>query len=345
MIQEKIAKLVKGIDLTETEMVQFMNEIMEGRVSPAQTGAFLVALRIKGETIDEITGAARVMREKCTPVTARNSDPADPVLDTCGTGGDSTGTFNVSTAAAFVAAGAGVRVAKHGNRSVSSNSGSADLVESMGISLEMTPETMSRCLAETGITFMFAPRLHSAMKHVVGPRREIGLRTIFNMLGPLTNPAGASAQVIGVYDPALTTPLAGVLGKLGCRNAMVVHGDGFDELTVTGPSHITHLTGETIREITITPEELGLPRHELTDLKAADVNESRKMVLSVLAGDRGAPRDMVLINSSAALVTAGKCNSLKDGIRLAAETIDSGKAMAKVEELIAFSNGSNKPSK
>lgn len=339
MIQEAIAKVVERKDLSETEMVEAMNEIMEGRTTPAQTGALLVALRMKGESVEEITGAARVMRAKALRIPPPALEQGELVVDTCGTGGDGTGTFNVSTIAAFVVAGAGVKVAKHGNRAVSSLCGSADLMEALGVSLEVSPERLADCLNQVGICFLFAPLVHSAMKHAIGPRRELGLRTIFNILGPLTNPAGATAQVMGVYDPALTTTLAEVLGRLGVPSAFVVHGEGgYDEITVTGRTKMARLANGEVTEITITPGELGLSVAQPEEIAGGDAADSAALCREILEGKPGAPRDMVLMNVAAALVAAGRAPDMKAGVGLAAGSIDSGAAMAKLKALVEASN-------
>ena len=338
-IKQAIAKVITRQDLSEDEMVDVMNEIMGGSATPAQIGSFITALRMKGETVAEITGAVLVMRAKATPiVTGVDVSHGGILVDTCGTGGDGSGTFNVSTTSAFVVAGGGVVVAKHGNRSVSSHCGSADVLEAAGVSLSLTPEQISRCVQEVGIGFLFAPALHGAMKHAIGPRREIGIRTIFNILGPLTNPAGANVQVIGVFAEALTEPLAEVLGRLGSRRALVVHGEGnLDELTVTGSTRISDLHEGKVSTYTITPEELGLPRASIADLiGGATPQESAAQMRAILAGEQGAKRDMVLINAGAALMAAGVTADLQAGVAMAAEIIDSGKALAKLEQLVAF---------
>jgi anthranilate phosphoribosyltransferase len=340
-IKQAIARVVQQQDLQETEMVDVMNEIMGGEATPAQIGSFITALRMKGETVDEITGAVRVMREKATPI-ASGVDVAqgEVLVDTCGTGGDGSGTFNVSTTTAFVVAGAGLPVAKHGNRSVSSNCGSADVLEAAGVSLGISPERVGECIREIGIGFLFAPALHGAMKHAIGPRREMGIRTIFNVLGPLTNPAGANVQVLGVFDAALIVPLANVLGKLGSKRALVVHGEGnLDELTVTGETLVAELHNGAVVSYTVNPEDFGFTRATLEQLKGgADAAESAEQMKAVLGGEKGAKRDMVLLNSGAALMAGGICDDLKDGIAKAAEVIDSGKALKKLEQLVEFSN-------
>ena len=340
MIKEAINKLVIGKDLDETLMVAVMNEIMSGETTPAQIGAFITALRIKGETIEEISGAAKVMREKSTRIaTDVAMSEGEVLVDTCGTGGDSSGTFNVSTTTAFVVAGAGIPVAKHGNRSVSSLCGSADVLEALGVNLELTPEQVGACMQEVGIGFLFAPMLHGAMKYAIGPRREIGIRTIFNVLGPLTNPAGANVQLLGVYSPDLCEKLAQVLGRLGSKRAMVVCGAGnVDELTVTGETEVAELVDGKVRNYVVRPEDFGMQRSRLADLKGGDTaEESAEQLRGLLQGAIGPRRDMLLLNSGAALYVAGKVPDMKTGVELATEVIDSGAALAKLEALVSFS--------
>ncbi len=337
MIQEAISKVVTGADLSEGEMVDVMDEVMSGACTPAQIGSFITALRMKGETIDEITGAARVMREKAARVDAGTGDGV--LVDTCGTGGDSSGTFNVSTTAAFVVAGAGVTVAKHGNRSITSHCGSADVLEALGVDLNLSPEQVGQCIREVGIGFMFAPVMHGAMKHAIGPRREIGIRTVFNILGPLTNPAGANVQVMGVFDPALTGKLAAVLGKLGALRALVVCGAGnMDELTLTGDTKVAEWKDGQVSEYMVSPEDAGLSRATIDDLKGKeDAGTSAAHLRQILGGEPGACLDMVLLNAGAALMVAGKAEDLKGGVELARETVASGAALNKVDGLVAFS--------
>jgi anthranilate phosphoribosyltransferase len=340
-IKEAIGKVVQKEDLTEEEMVDVMNEIMGGKATNAQIGSFITALRMKSETVEEITGAVRVMRAKATPISSGVDVNAGEILvDTCGTGGDGSGTFNVSTTTAFVVAGAGVPVAKHGNRSVSSSCGSADVLEAAGVALNISAEQISKCIQEVGIGFLFAPALHGAMKYAIGPRKEMGIRTIFNILGPLTNPAGANVQVLGVFNGELTEPLAQVLGKLGSKRALVVHGEGnLDELTVTGSTKVSELNNGKVTTYTVNPEDFGLLKASIEDLQGgADAEESAQQMRAVLSGEKGAKRDMVLLNSGAALMAAGLCDDLKDGIDRAAAIIDSGKALAKLDQLISYSN-------
>lgn len=349
MIQEAIGKVVNREDLSQAEMETVMNEIMSGEATPAQIGAFITALRMKGETVDEIVGAARVMREKATRINVIDSSlsldrddiniDAETILDTCGTGGDGTNTFNVSTATAFVVAGGGVKVAKHGNRAVSSQCGSADVLEKLGVKLDISPQEVERCVREIGIGFLFAPLFHGAMKYAAGPRKEIGLRTIFNVLGPLTNPAGATAQVLGVYSPDLTEKMALVLGKLGSREAFVVCGEGtFDEISICSPTRIAHLINGEVRSYQITPEEYGFPRAAIESIKGGDAQENARIIHDILDGREGARKDMVLLNSAAAFAAAGLDRDLKSGIERAREVINSGKAKQKLEQLIEFTN-------
>jgi len=340
-IKEAINKVVVKDDLTENEMVDVMNEIMGGEATAAQIGSFITALRMKSETVEEITGAVRVMREKATTIDSGVDTAAGNVLvDTCGTGGDSSGTFNVSTTAAFVVAGSGLPVAKHGNRSITSNCGSADVLEAIGVKLDISPELVGKCIQEIGIGFLFAPALHGAMKHAIGPRKELGIRTIFNILGPLTNPAGANVQVLGVFNGDLTEPMAHVLQKLGSKRALVVHGEGnLDELTVTGQTKVSELKNGEVTTYTINPEDFGLNKASLEDLQGgSNAEEAASQMRTVLEGKNGAKRDMVLLNSGAALMAAGLCEDLKTGIAQAAKVIDSGAALQKLEQLITFTN-------
>lgn len=349
MIKKAIAKVVERHNLSEAEMIEVMDQIMSGESTQAQTAAFITALRMKGETVDEITGAARVMRDRATCIrVGRNVLDIDredinldmeTVLDTCGTGGSGTNTFNVSTTVAFVVSACGVRVAKHGNRSVSSACGSADVLEALGVNLDVTPELVERCITEIGIGFLFAPALHGAMKYAIGPRKEIGIRTIFNILGPLTNPAGAQCQVLGVYREELAETLAHVLKKLGCRRGFVVHGlDGMDEITLTTETRVAEVTSAGVTCRLFNPEELGLARCSMAELKGGDAEANAAIVRDVLAGVPGPKRDIVLLNASFGLVAAGKAEDPAEGLRLAAEAIDSGRAMAQLEKLVAMTN-------
>jgi anthranilate phosphoribosyltransferase len=334
MITDAIRKIVDGRDLSRTEAVEAMNEVMGGEATDAQIAALITALRMKGETPDEISGCAAVMREKAVAVKPK----AIGVVDTCGTGGDMSGTFNISTTAAFVVAGAGVPVAKHGNRSVSSSCGSADLLEALGVNLGIAPETVAAAIDEVGIGFLFAPALHLAMKYAIGPRKQIGIRTIFNVLGPLTNPAGAEYQVLGVYSRDLTETIAEVLLSLGTKHALVVHGDGLDEITTTGRTKISEVNNGEISTYEIDPEDLGLPLVNREALAGGSVERNVEITRAVLAGEPGPARDIVMVNASAALVAAEKAADLRAGIELAAESLDSGRAAKKLTELIAFTN-------
>lgn len=339
MIRETINQLLEGESLSAEQAEEVMDEIMTGSATPAQIAGFLVALRVKGETVDEITGCARAMRRAAVQVRPTRTD----IVDTCGTGGDRAGTFNISTTTAFVVAGAGLGVAKHGNRSVSSQSGSADVLEAMGVNLEMTPEQVAQTIDEIGIGFLFAPKFHPAMRYAIGPRRELGVRTVFNILGPLTNPAGAAAQLLGVYDASLTELLARVLQQLGCRAAYVVHGFGpLDELTTTGPNQVSYFgiapaNGRVLTEA-LDPRELGFAPAQPDDLRGGDPDENARILHGVLAGeDRGPRRDVVLLNAAAALVAGGAAADLREGIARAAESIDSGAALRALEALITYS--------
>ena len=345
IITEAVRALVDRRDLTRLEAAAAMEAIMSGAATNAQIAAFLTALRMKGETVEELIGFAQVMREKVVKVRPRAGDVVgatgtdrEMLIDTCGTGGDASGTFNVSTATAFVVAGAGLRVAKHGNRSVSSLCGSADVVETLGIDIELSPAQVASCIDEVGIGFLYAPLLHTAMKHVMATRREMGVRTVFNMLGPLTNPAGANAQVIGVYAAALTDPLARVLAELGTLRAFVVHGaDGLDEISNTGESHISEVHEGVVRSSTVRPEDFGMPRAAIRDLQGGDREENARIIRQVLGGETGPRRDIVLMNAAAALVVGNKAEDLKEGVALAAAAIDERSAAGKLEDLIALS--------
>jgi len=345
IITEAVRTLVDRGNLTRIEAAAAMEAIMSGAATNAQIAAFLTALRMKGETVEELIGFAQVMRQKAVKVRTRGVDVVaqtgtdrEMLIDTCGTGGDASGTFNVSTATAFVVAGAGLRVAKHGNRSVSSLCGSADVVETLGISVELSPAKVAQCVDEVGIGFLYAPLLHTAMKHVMAARREMGIRTVFNMLGPLTNPAGANAQVIGVYADALTEPLARVLAELGTIRAFVVHGaDGLDEISNTGESHIAEVHEGVVRTSRVRPEDFGLARAKIGDLQGGDRDENAHIIRRVLAGDAGPRRDIVLMNSAAALVVGARSRDLKEGVALAAQSIDSGAAAGKLDALISLS--------
>ncbi len=333
-IREAIDAIVnQGRDLTEDEASSAMREIMSGQATPAQIGAFLIALRLKGETVEEIAGMARVMREHSLRVEVEGA-----LVDTCGTGGDAQGTFNVSTAAAFVAAGAGARVAKHGNRAMSSACGSADVLEALGAKIDLPPEGVARCIREAGFGFMFAQAFHPAMKHVAGPRREIGVRTVFNILGPLTNPAGAQAQVLGVARPELAPKMAAALQRLGSRRALVVHGhEGLDEISLSGPSTIHEVQGGESRQYTVSPEEVGLTSAPVAAIRGGSAEENAAALRAVLDGQPGPLREIVLLNAAAALVAAEVAADLRDGVRLAGAAIDSGAARKRLEQFIELS--------
>jgi anthranilate phosphoribosyltransferase len=335
-IREALEKLVNRASLSEAEMIEVMNQIMTGEASPLQVASFLTALRMKGETIEEITGAARVMRDKAHRVKVA----AQTVLDTCGTGGDQKRTFNISTTSAFVVAGAGVKVAKHGNRSVSSQSGSADVLSALGVKIDAPTEKVEACIDKIGIGFLFAPLLHEAMKYAVQPRRDIGIRTVFNLLGPLTNPALASHQLIGLYSGDLVPVIAQVLKNLGSARAMVVHGlEGLDEISPCGPTKIAELRDGVVREYRLEPEQLGIKRCRLEEICCEGVEESAAMVRGVLDGAKGPAREVVMLNSGAALYVGGKADSLEQGLKLAAESIDSGKARHKLDQLVQMTAG------
>jgi len=330
MIKEAISKVIQNQNLTQDETVTVMNEIMSGQASDAQIASFITALRMKGETVDEITGGALVMREKVTKINVEGD-----VVDTCGTGGDGLHTFNISTISAFVVAGCGIKVAKHGNKSVSSKCGSADLLIGFGVNIEVPPEIIEKCIKNVGIGFLFAPKLHLAMKYAIGPRREIGIRTIFNILGPLTNPAGAKRQLLGVYDEKLTEPLANVLKNLGSKRVFVVHGEeGLDEVSICGRTKISELkeNGE-ISTYWITPEDFGMSRATIDKIKGGDTQKNIDLTLQVLKGRDGALRDVILLNSAFGIMAGGKANTVEEGIELAAKSIDSGKALEKLERL------------
>jgi len=334
MIKEAVNILVSGMSLSEAEMAECMNEVMEGRSTDAQIGAFLAALRMKGETVDEITGAARVMREKAAKIKS-----PEGVLDTCGTGGDMSHTFNISTTVAIVAAAAGIPVAKHGNRSVSSKSGSADVLEALGIKIDLQPEKVEKCLFETGFGFLFAPLFHPAMKYAIGPRREMAVRTIFNILGPITNPAGAKRQILGVFSGNLTETLARVLGNLGAEDAMVVHGeDGLDEITITNGTKASRFSKGKAENIILAPEDFGLERGKRDDLIGGDKDENARISVQILKGEKGPKRDIVIINSAAAIVIAGKTDDFRVGAEMAKDALDSGRALRKLEDIKRVSN-------
>lgn len=338
-IQQALASVVAKTDLSQSEMAAVMRQIMTGEATPAQIGGFLVALRMKGETVDEITGAAQVMRELASGVTI----DAENIVDTCGTGGDGANLFNVSTASAFVVAACGGKVAKHGNRSVSSSTGSADVLEEAGVHLNISPESVARCVEEVGVGFMFAPAHHSAMKHAIGPRKELAMRTIFNMLGPMTNPAGVKRQVIGVFDQALCRPMAEVLQKLGSEHVLIVHAsDGLDEFTLSGSTAVAELKDNTITEYIINPEDVGLTTASLDGLSVNSANESLALIMDAL-GSRKAPHaykaaDIIAFNAGAAVYVSGIADTLEEGVRMAEDAVGSGLARAKIQELASFTD-------
>ncbi|WAC06442.1 MAG: anthranilate phosphoribosyltransferase [Thermodesulfobacteriota bacterium] len=335
MIKEAIEKAIILQNFSEQEMSEIMEEIMEGKATPAQIGALLTALRIKGEAIAELTGAARAMRRHAIFIDAASNN----ILDTCGTGGDKSNTFNISTTVAFVAAGGGLTVAKHGNRSVSSKCGSADLLEELGVNIQADPEILEQCIREIGIGFLFAPKLHGAMKYAGQVRREIGIRTIFNMLGPLTNPAGATCQVLGVYAAGLTEMFASVLKNLGTKKALVVHGaDGLDEITLRGETRVTELSAGQIKTYNLNPRTFFDKTYSPDDFRGGDPKENARITKAILAGEKGAPRDIVLINAAAALLAGETVSNLTQGIKRAEEIIDSGEAAKKLKQLIELSN-------
>ena len=335
MIKEALGKIVERVDLTEAEAEGVMREIMEGAATPSQIASYITALRMKGESVSEITGSARVMREKSLHV--RVDDPL--VVDTCGTGGDRMQTFNISTTVAFVVAGAGVTVAKHGNRSVSSSCGSADVLKALGVHIDLQPERVEACINEIGIGFLFAPLFHGAMKHAVIPRQETGIRTIFNILGPLTNPARASIQVLGVFSPDLTDLLAQVLLNLGSTHCFIVHGmDGLDEITITGKSRVSEGKGGRVAAYYLEPKDFQLSEGSVKDLAGGNAEVNAGILLSILKGEKGPKREVVLMNAAPALVAAGKARTLQEGLAIAEESIDSGMALAKLDRLREVSN-------
>lgn len=334
MMREVIGKVVAGKNLAADEAARAVRAVMEGKATPAQIGGFLTALRVKGETMEEIYGAALAMREKAVPICRGRKG----LLDTCGTGGDGSNTFNISTTAAFILAAAGVPVAKHGNRAISSACGSADLLEALGIKVDLTPRQVEAAVEEVGIGFLFAPLFHQAMKYAAGPRKELGFRTVFNLLGPLTNPAGADYQLAGVFRRELLPVLAEVLARLGVKRALVVHGaGGIDELSLAGENFLCEVAGGRIRSYTLHPEEVGLPYSPVEQLKGGSAQENAGIFRAVLSGEKGPRRAVVLLNAGAALYVAGRADTIRDGVKLAAEIIDSGAALAKMEALAAFS--------
>lgn len=342
MIKEAIRKVVDGFDLKRAEMAACMDEIMTGKATPAQIGSFITALRLKGETVEEITGAAMVMREKAVKIDINKGKRAsdhEVMVDTCGTGGSGADTFNISTASAFVVSGAGLRVAKHGNRGVSSQCGSADVMKALGVNIDIDPRKVKECIEKIGIGFLYAPLFHGAMKHAIGPRREIGIRTIFNILGPLTNPAKADCQVLGVYREELTEAMANVLKNLGTKRAFVVHGsDALDEISITGKSKVSELKDGNVRSFYVKPQDFGMKMAKLRDIKGGSSEENAGIIRNVLKGEKGPRQDVVLLNASAAVVAGGTAEDFKKGVKIARESIESGKAMERLEKLIEFTN-------
>ncbi len=334
-MQAAIRSVTERRDLPEADMIEVMRLIMTGEATPAQIGGFLIGLRMKGETVDEITAAARVMRELATPVPVSG----EHLVDTCGTGGDGASTFNISTASAIVTAAAGARVAKHGNRSVSSSCGSADVLEAAGVNLDLGAEQVARCVDEIGVGFLFAPKHHSAMKHAIGPRKEMGVRTLFNLLGPLTNPAGAPNQVLGVFSADWLEPLAQVLGKLGSRHVLVVHADdGLDEISIGGSTQIAELKDGEVSTYRVSPGQFGMEVGKVKDLAVPDAAASLAMINAVFDGADGAARDIVLLNAGAAVYVSGLASSLENGIELARQAVASGAAKQKFKQLIETSS-------
>jgi len=332
-IQDAIALVTKRVDLTREQAAEAMSCLMSGTATPAQMGGFLIGLRMKGETVDEITGFAETMRRFATKVPATRR----PLVDTCGTGGDNSGTFNISTTAAFVVAGAGVSVAKHGNRSATSKCGSADVLEALGVALDLAPEQVGRCIDEVGIGFLFARNLHGAMKHVAPVRAELRTRTLFNILGPLANPAEADGQVMGIFDPALVEPIAGVLARLGVRHAYVVSSlDGMDEISLAGPTSVAEAVNGCVRVYEVRPEDYGLSPAPREALLGGDAAENARILRRVLEGERGPCRDIVLLNAAPAIVAGRGADTIAEGLAAATESLDSGRALAKLEALVQF---------
>ena len=335
MIKDAIAKLADRMSLTEKEAEEAMGEIMDGAAKPAQIAAYLMGLRLKGETVDEIAGSVRAMRARAVRIPV--GDPN--VVDTCGTGGDGAHTFNISTTTAFVVAGAGLTVAKHGNTAVSSKSGSADLLSALGVNIALPTERVADCVNDIGIGFLFAPLYHGAMKHCAGPRHEMGIRTMLNILGPLTNPAGATIQVVGVFDRKLTELVGKVLVQLGSRHCFVVHGmDGLDEISLTDRTMVSEGKQGVLSSYVLDPQEFGLARVRLKDLAGGHPPENAQITRDILQGRKGPKRDVVCLNAAPALVAGGKATSLQEGFRLAAQSIDSGAAADKLERLVAYTN-------
>ncbi|KAJ49724.1 anthranilate phosphoribosyltransferase [Clostridium tetanomorphum] len=335
MLKTAINKLLVKENLTEEEAYNSMNEIMKGQGTESQIGAFLVALRMKGESVEEITGCAKAMRDNATKVNIGQ----EYVIDTCGTGGDGGKTFNISTAASIIAASSGIKIAKHGNVAVSSKSGSADVLSKLGVNINLDSIDAKKCIDKVGIVFLFAQKYHKAMKYAAAPRRELGTRTVFNILGPLTNPAYVKGQVMGVYEEKLTNIVANVLSNLGCKKAMVVHGmDGLDEITTTGATKVSEVTNGYVKDYFINPKEYGLSLAISNDIEGGSSEENAEIILNILKGEKGRKRDIVLLNTAAALYIGNSCNSLKEGLDLAAHLIDSSKAYDKLQQLVQVSN-------
>ena len=334
MIQDSINQLVLGNSLSKETASTVMDEIMTGVATPAQFGAFVTALRIKGETVEEIAGMAEVMREKALKVVSNNK-----LIDTCGTGGDGSSTINISTISAFVVSGAGLKVAKHGNRAITSSCGSADILEAAGVKIELSPGAVAECIDKVGIGFMFAPIFHPAMKYAAAPRREIGIRSVFNILGPLTNPARAKNQLLGIADPSMGEKMAGVLISLGCERAFVVHGqNGIDELSISAPSTIWEVRDNNINKYDISPEDLGITRQPEESLRSDSLQSNLDAITSILEGEKGPKRDVILLNSSVALLAGDKVRTLSEGMKLSEESLDSGSALRKLQNLVELSN-------
>ncbi|NOU63010.1 anthranilate phosphoribosyltransferase [Paenibacillus sp. LMG 31461] len=332
-IQQALGKVISGNHLSREEARSVMSEIMDGEATQAQIGSLLTALRIKGETFEEITGFAETMRSKAVQVNVHQSD----LLDTCGTGGDGADTFNISTTAAIVASAGGIRVAKHGNRAMSSKSGSADVLEALGVKITLSGEQAAKCLERTGICFMFAQAYHQSMKHVAAPRKELGFRTVFNLLGPLTNPAGADRQVLGVFDRTKTEMLAQSLQALGLKRAMVVASeDGLDEFSISAPTKVSELKSDLISTYTITPDDLGLRAHSIKDVAGGDASLNAEIIRHIFAGEKGPYRDIVLANAAACFYVTGHVGTLQQGVKFAADVIDSGRAEQKLQDLIQY---------
>ncbi|MFC9776068.1 anthranilate phosphoribosyltransferase [Paenibacillus chitinolyticus] len=332
-IQRAISTLIGGGNLSRDEAREVMLSVMDGEATPAQIGSVMTAMRIKGETIEEVTGFAEAMRLKATSVQTIQ----DNLLDTCGTGGDGAGTFNISTASAIVAAAGGIRVAKHGNRAMSSSSGSADVLEALGVNIELDGNQAAQCLDQIGICFMYAQRYHQSMKHAAGPRRELGVRTVFNLLGPLTNPAGADRQVLGVFERGKTELVAEVLGALGLKRAVVVSSyDGLDEISISAPTQVTELKNGTVNTYAVTPDDLGLQTYSLQDIQGGNAAENAEIIRTIFTGAAGAHREIVLANAGACFYVTGIAGTLQEGVKVAADVIDSGKAMDKLQQLAHY---------